>query len=179
MSIFFSSDLHLGDPLILKHRPHFSSIEQHDQTICNNILSVLHKRAVLYLLGDIILGPSGFEIIREFRATGATVILILGNHDTEHYSLQQLVPEFDAIHGSLSKFGMWLTHIPLHQDHLRDRACVHGHEHRLLVDDPRFYNVVPEYNDYMPVSLDHIRDAFRLRRDEGQLDMLTVSKLKL
>ena len=49
--VYFSSDFHLGHKAILKYRPQFSTIEEHDNAIFSQ-LEKLTKRDQLFILGD-------------------------------------------------------------------------------------------------------------------------------
>ena len=53
-NIWFTADLHLGHRAILRlaNRP-FSSIDQHDETIIENINKLVKSGDDLYILGDI------------------------------------------------------------------------------------------------------------------------------
>lgn len=178
MNLLFVSDLHLGQPSLLKYRTRFASVEEHDNTILENILPRLNKNTMLYILGDAVIGEAGFRVIRAFRATGAKVVLLLGNHCTESMHIMRLISEFDAIHGSVDLHGIWLTHQPIHADHLRGRVCVHGHEHEGLVNDPRYVNVCLEHTGFQAITLEEIRAIFLQRIESGLLDRSLVHKLR-
>ena len=75
MSVWFSSDLHLGHP---KSRG-IGTPEQAAETIITNINSVVSKGDKLYLLGDIADTYDGLKWICEIHCK--YIELILGNHD--------------------------------------------------------------------------------------------------
>ena len=52
MGVFFIGDTHLGHTNAIKWRTNFSTPEEHDETIFNNIMNVSGKRNQLYVLGD-------------------------------------------------------------------------------------------------------------------------------
>lgn len=88
-NIFFCSDSHYSHKNLIKslstwssgaHRD-FKSIDEHNNTLINNINNTVGQDDVLFLLGDVAFG--GFENIRKFmdRIICNEVHLILGNHD--------------------------------------------------------------------------------------------------
>lgn len=176
--ILLTGDLHLGDNRILKHRPQFGSVAYHDEVVTRNIISVCHKRTILYVLGDSVITEEGLPYIDRIRDVVQEIILIAGNHCTEKLSMKILANYFDQIHGSKSKFGSWLTHQPIHSDHLRDRLCIHAHLHSSSIGDPRYFCVSLEQNNYMPFDLEDIRDVFLQRIKDGHLDKMYLEKIK-
>lgn len=56
----FTSDWHLNHKSILKYRPQFSSIEEHDQSIFDQ-LAVLNKRDTVFVIGDILFDGDRYE----------------------------------------------------------------------------------------------------------------------
>ncbi len=151
-NIWFMSDLHLGHRNILKYRPEFSSIEEHDDTIIDNCNSVMHKRDILWLLGDICFTSESLELLKRIRGTKK---IIAGNHDI---NAQLFTQEYVGFVGGLKSYkGFWLSHAPLHPDELRGKHNIHGHMHREIIDDSRYVNVCCEQTNYRPMSLEAIR----------------------
>ena len=57
--VWLSSDLHLGHQKEFLYVPRgFSSIEEHDEAIIDNINEVVAPEDTLYLLGDLMLGDN-------------------------------------------------------------------------------------------------------------------------
>jgi calcineurin-like phosphoesterase family protein len=82
--------------------------------------------------------------------------LILGNHD--RFGGFVYLQHFERLFGMAKKYGMWLTHAPLHPMELRGKPNVHGHCHVEQIDDPRYLNVALEYlPDFKPLTLEEIR----------------------
>lgn len=82
---YFSSDWHLGHANIIKYdkRP-FKTVKEMDETIIQNITSVLKKGDKLYFLGDFSLTKNPNEIEGHMKAisyTGVDLFFIKGNHD--------------------------------------------------------------------------------------------------
>lgn len=176
--ILISGDWHFGDKRILKHRPQFGSVAYHDEIVTKNIISKCNKRTTLYVLGDAAITVDGLPYIGRIRDVVQRLILIPGNHCTENLGMKTLVDYFDEVHGTKSKFGAWLTHQPIHADHLRLRLCIHAHLHHAFIPDPRFFCASLEQNNYMPFDLEDIRDAFLKRIKDGHLDKMYLEKIK-
>jgi len=86
---------------------------------------LVRKRDVVYVLGDAAFTQDGLESIGQLAGRK---ILVRGNHDllpTESY-----LSVFAEVYGALAWKGLWLTHIPIHQQELYGRTNVHGHCHR-------------------------------------------------
>lgn len=160
---YFIGDPHLRHRNICKYRD-FSSNEEHDGLVEENILSVSNKRNTLWLLGDVFFSDDCYNFATEVCDKFAHVKVLLGNHCTENNQrwglLRRLIIENDnfTVHGMLSKYGYWITHAPLHDSELRGKVLnVHGHTHSVSVDDHRYLCVSAEQIDYKPISLMTIR----------------------
>jgi calcineurin-like phosphoesterase family protein len=176
---FHAADLHFGQSNVCKYRTHFSSVQEHDTVIFENILRQLNKRSTLYLHGDICFSEESLKYIEQFRETGATVILIGGNHCTDKIPLKRLCEVYSAVYFYQNKYGFTLSHMPLHPEHLRGKLNVHGHLHDKVIDDPRYLNVSLEQTNYHALSLDHIREIFSERISSGKLCETYKQSLKL
>jgi calcineurin-like phosphoesterase family protein len=174
-----AGDLHFGQANVCRFRTQFSSVQEHDTIIFENILRQLNKRTTLYLHGDICLSEDSLKYIEQFRATGAAVILIGGNHCTDKVSFKRLAEVYSAVYFYKNKYGFTLSHMPLHPEHLRGKLNVHGHLHDLIIDDPRYLNVSLENTNYHAISLDQIRETFAERISSGKLCESYKQALKL
>jgi len=85
--IFFTADTHFGHKNILDftERP-FTSIEEHDEALIDNINKAVKKRSFLYHLGDFCFAPTAHQqtllakdILKKIKCKN--IHLILGNHD--------------------------------------------------------------------------------------------------
>lgn len=165
----FIGDLHLGHRNILKYRTSFDSIEEHDGIIVAGLRSKASKRNVLWLMGDCFFDADWTNFAVELVQSYGKVNLILGNHCTEKPERMQIIKllvNFDNvdIHGLHSRFGMWLSHCPIHPQEMRKRvANIHGHLHHNIIDDPRYINVSCEHVDFKPISLQDIRNIIEDR----------------
>jgi len=150
----FAGDLHLAHRNIIKYRPKFATVEEHDALVFDNLMSTITKRDTLYLTGDNAFSVQALELIRTIPCRK---IAILGNHCTERVNFKLLADVYDNIHSALSYKGFWLTHIPVHPDNLSNkRGNIHSHTHEYFIDDPRYICVSIDQNNYKPFTLDQI-----------------------
>lgn len=105
--IYFTSDTHYNHKNLIKSLSSwddkitcrdFKSLEEHNNTIIENINKVVDKDDTLYHLGDVSFG--GVGVLHEFvgRVNCKNIHLILGNHDEsieESKSLQSLFKSVD------------------------------------------------------------------------------------
>ena len=155
--VYFTSDWHLGHKNILKYRPEFSSIEDHNQTLINNFNSVVKKRDTVYFLGDIVFEQKDLELIKQL--VPSRKILYLGNHD--YLSAKDYLTVFDEIYAIRSFKSYWLSHCPIHPQELRNRkGNIHGHLHASILDDSRYFDVSPEKHNYQLVDFETIKIHF-------------------
>ncbi|QCQ64939.1 hypothetical protein Barba33A_gp070 [Rheinheimera phage vB_RspM_Barba33A] len=85
---YFIADTHFGHSNIhMKFRKEFSSQEEHNETIHENIMTCGNKQDCIWLLGDIIFKESEFWRISAYAKKFQQVYYVLGNHciaeDTE------------------------------------------------------------------------------------------------
>lgn len=163
--VYFIADLHLGHNNILKYRD-FSSIEEHDSTILENILSVVNKRDTLWLLGDVVFerGENNIyiEMMRKISDNVGFLNVVAGNHCLDNKYRQSIFKDlwiegiYDNIYSLLKYKKTWLSHVPMHESELRGKFCIHGHTHNTKVDDHRYFCVSCEQVDYKPISYQNI-----------------------
>lgn len=80
MTIFVTSDLHIGHKNILKYTDRhkvYKDIEDHDNQIIDTINKIVKNSDILYLLGDIAM----FNIHSFISKLNGSKIIIPGNHD--------------------------------------------------------------------------------------------------
>lgn len=157
--VFHISDAHFGHKNILNFRKIFSSIEEHDETIMQNILSSCGKRDTLWMHGDMFFTGESINKLEEICKYVGHVRLILGNHDVERMSsdrrrmgLEKILSTGAGVFSLATKGGFWLTHAPIHPDELRGKFCCHGHVHDATLSDYRYINVSCENINYKPVE---------------------------
>jgi calcineurin-like phosphoesterase family protein len=166
MSVYFTSDLHLGHKAIHIYRADkFSSQEEHDEYILS-LIDSLDKRDVLIVLGDFIFDSPNYDYyIKRIKKAKCRIKVIMGNHDSlklyKEDCLEMQLPLF-------SYKNMWLSHAPIHNTELRNRlGNIHGHLHKDSTDgiyrvpDNRYFNVNIDVNNYQLVSLDEIKEYYK------------------
>jgi calcineurin-like phosphoesterase family protein len=168
--LFFISDIHLGHANIRAYRPEFSSVEEHDNTIFDNILTTVTKRDTLWMLGDSCFTEERFKMIETISESVGYFHYIPGNHDTDNAKRQEMYKEmvkrgFFKKTGSMFKHkGFWLTHPPIHSMELRGCKNIHGHTHNVkMLDasgkvDKNYINVCVEHTEYAPINFETIKD---------------------
>lgn len=153
MTVWFTSDLHIGHERVAKIRG-FNSAQDHDTEILSNLRDAVQADDVLYVLGDLSGGSSQATRIA-LGLIGSLVPgrkrLIAGNHDPIHpmnRNAHKWFPEFMNVFESVAPFArvslsgrrVLLSHFPYHVDReeprytqyrLRDEGMplLHGHLH--------------------------------------------------
>jgi calcineurin-like phosphoesterase family protein len=163
--VFFVGDLHIGHNNIVKYRPVFDDIEDHNSTLYANMKSVGGKRCTLFLMGDILFNKRSIPFVQDMVSHFGKLIYIPGNHDLERdMRMQDLIDAFGCEIQAMRKYKeFWLTHCPIHPAELRGRINIHGHVHGATImdqggqEDKRYFNASVENIDYTPISLDEVR----------------------
>lgn len=171
---YFIADLHFGHSNIhLKFRKEFSSQEEHNETIHENIMTCGNKRDCIWLLGDIIFKESEFWRISAYAKKFQQVYLILGNHDAKSLPRYALQHKNVCVMGVEQRWGLWFSHVPVPDYELYRGNSVHGHMHSKVVSkdiedfsgnilcsipDKRYFSVSCEQVDYKPISLNDIKE---------------------
>jgi len=154
----FIADLHLSHENMAKRRG-FSTIEEHDEHIIEKWNSVVHKRDITYILGDITMEKSAPYHLLD-RLNGQKYV-VLGNHDRIGH-VHELLKYVKSVAGMMSYKGIILTHCPIHPMELKHRfnKNIHGHIHDSIVTktifnipDKRYFCVSCERIDYTPKTL--------------------------
>lgn len=154
----YIADLHFGhSDNILKWRPDFTSVENMELTIVDNINSIVRTNDKLFLLGDIVISRSGFKSFDKILCEN--IYLILGNHDNEREGItfrdwsDRVRNIRSSIDFKIDKHSIVLSHIPVHMEsNPRWDYNIHGHLHDVVINDPRYINVSCEQIGYKPVN---------------------------
>ena len=155
---YFCADFHFGHRAILKYRPQFKTIEEHNQTLKDNFNKVVRKRDNVMFLGDICFNEESLEIIKKLN--DSRKILYLGNHD--YKNTRALLEVFDEVYAFRSYKRYWLSHCPIHPQEMRSRILnIHGHLHGSTLNDPRYFDVSPEKHNFELVDFEVIREYAR------------------
>ena len=161
--VYFTSDTHLGHKSILKYRPQFSTRQEHDEAILS-LVSKLTKRDDLYILGDFIFDCPEFEdYLKAFSKMPVKIKLVMGNHDSRKLYSQEIAKNIEVQLPLFSYKQVWVSHCPIHPEELRNRhGNVHGHLHYYELNDNRYFDVGLDKNDFKLVSLDKIKEHFKI-----------------
>ena len=160
MGVFFIGDTHLGHTNAIKWRTNFSTPEEHDETIFNNIMNVLGKRNQLYVLGDFCIHKNAFHYVEEIVKNFQSVKLIIGNHDFERANAPTIHDYINLgieVYGFVKYKEFWLSHCPIHPNELRGKVNIHGHVHDKTIIDSNYFNTSCENVGFKPISLENIR----------------------
>lgn len=149
-NVYFNSDLHLGHKKVLEFVDGFRAkcmgvhtIDEHDQMICDLWNDTVHKRDVIFILGD--LGHK-YDILKGLPGHKR---LLLGNHDTDN--IYDYLEVFDEVVGPVRYKRHWISHFPIHESELWGKPVIHGHTHSNGVADPRYINVSVELTRGKPI----------------------------
>lgn len=160
--LLVTADTHLGHRNIHKYRDIFSSAEEHDNEVFENLATSVGKRDVLYLLGDIAFTKEAWDKIGTIKCQSK--VLILGNHDTERVHMSYILQHVDRVHSLLSKNSAWFSHCPIHEVEMRAKQFnVHGHMHsqQVLGEDGlphlKYFCASLEHTEYKPISFQEIK----------------------
>ena len=162
---WFLADTHFGQgESILRHRPQFTTVEQHDRHIVNNINAVVNPSDTLVLLGDVGLSDRAMGSLESIRCR--KIILTPGNHDGERCRIHH--EYYDSVTGAfvtrINKVYGVCTHIPIHPQCLdRWEFNIHGHLHDGTIDDPRYVCVSCEQTNFRPLNKSQIRQLLIAR----------------
>lgn len=164
MAVYVISDTHFAHTNILRYRTNFSSIEEHDNTITENILSICGKRDSLYILGDVVIYNNGLYYLEKIAKNVEFLHICLGNHDHERKNsptLEDYMKLCKSVFGMKKYKSSWLTHAPLHPEELRGKINIHGHVHSNSVEDDRYVNVSCENVGFKPINFADIFEGWR------------------
>ena len=164
----FIADLHLSHTNMALKRG-FATVEEHDEHIIEKWNSVVHKRDITYILGDITMEKSTpYHLLDRLNGTKH---VILGNHDRKQ-DVKKLLEHVESVAGMIQYKGIMLTHCPIHPMELeyRFKYNIHGHIHENQVEydfklfgvslfkrvDRRYVCVSCERVDYTPKTLEEL-----------------------
>lgn len=159
--VFFIADLHHGHKNICKYRTQFSSPEEHDGVLCDNILSTVGKRDSLWLLGDLFFTEESMQYFHKYLERVKSLQVVIGNHCSDNPERQrnlQTIVQHCKVHSLVKYKDFWLSHAPIHPQELRGKKNIHGHMHNEVVNSKDYISVCCEQVGYKPISMEEIRD---------------------
>lgn len=157
---WFISDTHFKHANIIKYcnRP-FKDTTEMDEILILNWNRLVKPEDKVYHLGDVACGYGGDDkVLGQLLARlNGHKRLVVGNHDNlKSVALQTYFEKMEMWYGR-KEWGFTCTHVPYMLQHLRDGAFnVHGHVHNNSLNNPFYFNVSVEVNEYSPVSIDTI-----------------------
>jgi calcineurin-like phosphoesterase family protein len=165
--VFFIADLHLSHTSMAIKRG-FATVEEHDEHIIAKWNSVVSKRDVTYILGDVTMEKSAPYHLLD-RLNGVKHV-VLGNHDRRQ-DVKKLLEYVESVAGMVQYKGIMLTHCPIHPMELdyKFKHNIHGHIHEKQVmiardnwgeiiweKDERYICVSCERVDFSPKTLEEL-----------------------
>lgn len=167
--VYFTSDLHLGHPGIIKikQRP-FSSVQEMNEFLIKNYNSVVRKTDKVYLLGDLCHYLPVEQASRMIAQLNGRKILIRGNHDKK-YEPQLFEEIHDFATASFQGTCFVMMHYPMlaWPKERKGSIQLHGHlhesqEYNLLNRELGIlrYDVGVDANQFYPVSVNQIVHFF-------------------
>lgn len=184
---YFTSDFHLGHSRTISafKRP-FTSVEEMNKAIVENVLSTLKKNDNLYFLGDLGFNEeSMLNALMEFKKKKINFFWILGNHD-KSFKLDNFIPFCHTITDTLT---IKRNHTIIHMNHFPmltweksfyNSFHLYGHLHKSSVEleeiekrqTGKAFNVNLEFNNYRPYSLDDIFYIMSQKGDNWDYELL-------
>jgi len=171
-NVRFISDLHFGHKWMANNRG-FKDEFHHNEYIINKWNSIVHKKDLTYVLGDITMGNTLWY--PQLDKLKGRIIIIMGNHD-DYRHVPELLKHVERVSGPMVYKGFMLTHIPIHPHELYDnyydsnwRGNIHGHMHDDRINDPMYYHVSAEEIDYTPRTLNELMERNKVIFKDGKL----------
>lgn len=157
--IWFCGDTHFGHQAILKHcnRP-FSSVEEMDEILIQNINKLVKPHDTLYHLGDWAFRASDYKQYRP-RIHCSTIHLLRGNHD-KSLCIQQFRSIKELMDIDIGNQSIILCHYPMRSWNKSFHGSwqLYGHCHGNLEDDPNLlsFDVGVDCWNYEPINFDTV-----------------------
>ncbi len=160
--IWFTADLHFGHTNIMKYcnRP-FSSTEEMDKTILDNINGYVMQDDELYILGDFAM-PGRHRLDYALscfnKINCKNIILIKGNHDSPEILEFPWKAVYQYLELNLTgKTPLVLFHFPMEEwdGYYKNSIHLHGHQHNLSPSksEVRKFDVGVDTWKFCPVPL--------------------------
>jgi len=196
MSIYFTSDLHLGHEKAIEHtmRP-FADVEEMNQVLIANINATVEKDDELWILGDFSyrINKEEARLLRK-QIKCKHVHLVYGNHDKNYegtgtFQSTQYYKELKTEYGKIILFhypiadwnakhyGSIHLHGHIHStgeynqrnaERKADELFTEGHTAKDASIPYRIYDVGVDANHYMPVSLDDIAELMGVKSSKAE-----------
>lgn len=125
-NVRFIGCLHFGHDAVAKWRG-FNDSYYHDEYLIEQWNSVVHKKDLTYILGDVTM--ENCEHYYRLDQLNGRKIVVLGNHD-KWQDIPELLKYVDGVTGAVDYKGCMLTHVPIHPNEVHFyRRNIHAHIH--------------------------------------------------
>lgn len=126
--VYFIGCLHLGHESMAKYRG-FSDSWEHDEWLIKCWNSVVRKKDLVYILGDITMETP--EHYYKLDLLHGRKKVVLGNHDRGR-DVPELLNYVEEVNGMVDYKGCALTHAPIHPNETSFyRLNIHAHIHHM------------------------------------------------
>ena len=167
---FVISDTHFNHELILSFKDYigkpvrnFDSVEQMNECMMDNWVSVVKPEDTIIHLGDVLFGENKVDWLEaNFAKLPGKKRLVLGNHD----NLKFLSPFFKDVQMwiDMSDIGLLFSHTPQHASTLAEShrfgkgpiLNVHGHIHSNPSPEGPYKCVCVEQINYTPINIEEL-----------------------
>jgi calcineurin-like phosphoesterase family protein len=168
-TVRFIGCLHFGHKAMASERG-FQDEFYHDEHIISQWNSVVEKKDLVYILGDVTMENSKWYF-RLDELNGRKKV-ILGNHDLGK-DVPELLKYVEEVSGAMMYKGYMLTHIPIHPSEISFcRGNIHAHIHKneleevlskerykdepLIYTKHRYFKVDAKHLDFKPITLEEL-----------------------
>lgn len=138
------ADSHLFDNYSADWRQELNmDCEQYANFFVRNWNTFTDPGDVIIHVGDV--GAYCEQTVNALKQLHGTILLVLGNHDSEWVSYAQSGYIFKGIHEYIKLDNVFIQHIPIFDSSIREEVTylVHGHHHRY--DVPNMRNTLRDY----------------------------------
>lgn len=168
----FIGCLHLSHKWMAQHRG-FKDEWEHDDYLIEQWNSVVGKKDLVYILGDITMNTP--EHYYKLDLLNGRKKVVLGNHDNPR-DVPELLKYVENVSGMIDYKGCILTHCPIHPNEVSFcRLNIHAHIHHtnqlyncsvpdrygdesneLKTTDYKYYNVDAKLLNFKPITLEQM-----------------------
>jgi calcineurin-like phosphoesterase family protein len=170
--VYLFADPHFGHLNMAKRRG-FNTVEEHDNYIIERWNSTVRKNDKVYLLGDITMESNkSYHLLKKLKGN---IIVVGGNHDKPGHA-KEMLKYISGFSGAIKYEEFILTHFPIHEGELNDKRFlgnIHGHVHKNILSDNRYFCVSAEAVNYTPISFECIKEKFK-REVSGEVGDISM-----
>jgi calcineurin-like phosphoesterase family protein len=159
--IWFTADTHFGHANIIKYcnRP-FPNVEVMNNTIKDNWNRVVRPQDTIYILGDVAMKISYYEIRKILSTLNGQKYVILGDHDKQIWKCTDLIEEITPLKKiTIDNISITLCHYCMRvwwKSHFNSWHLF-GHSHGYLDAIGKSHDVGVDNNNFTPISFDELK----------------------